>query len=69
MSPCTRTLLAATLAVAMSSRKGRLRRAGAAKAMGLVPITGMVPRVGTVLMLRVALVTMPTMPCLDASAA
>ena len=47
----------------------RLRRAGAANAIGLVPSTGTAARVGTTAIERVALVTMPTRPRFEASAA
>jgi hypothetical protein len=46
----------------MSSTKGRLRRAGAAKASGLVPSTGAAPRVGTITTVRAELATMPSTP-------
>ena len=59
---CTLILPAAVVVVAMSSTKGWLRPAGAAKAIGFVPSTGTAPRVGTMLTWRVALVTSPTAP-------
>ena len=46
----------------MSSSKGWLRRAGAAKASGFVPITGSAPKVGTIVTPRVDAVTMPITP-------
>ena len=38
----------AIVLVAMSSRNGLLRRAGAASAIGLVPMRGSRPNVGTI---------------------
>jgi hypothetical protein len=55
-------LPAATVVVAMSRRKGALRRAGAAKAIGFVPMTGSAPNVGTMAMPRVDAVARPMTP-------
>jgi len=56
------TLPAATVVVAMSSWNGGLRRAGAAKASGLVPMTGSAANVGTIDTPRVPEVTRPITP-------
>jgi hypothetical protein len=52
----------ATVLVAMSRRKGRLRRPGAAKAMGLVPKRASRPKVGTMDALNTAVVETPMRP-------
>jgi hypothetical protein len=49
--------------VAMSSRKGRLRLAGAATAIGFVPSFGSAPKVGTTEGSATFVVTTPIMPC------
>ncbi len=46
----------------MSSWNGALRRAGAAKASGFVPMIGSAAKVGTRVTPRVAEVTMPITP-------
>jgi hypothetical protein len=58
----TLTLLAATVLVDMSRTKGRFRRAGAAKAMGLVGSIGTAPRAGSTATVRAEVVTIPIMP-------
>ena len=60
-----RSLLTATVLVAMSSTKGCRSRAGAAMAMGLVPKRGSAPKVGRTDG-PVAVMHMPTMSCASA---
>ena len=61
-SQARRSLPMATVLVAMSRQKGGLRRAGAAKAMGLVPNIGSRPRVGTTEAFQTLLVARPMKP-------
>ena len=61
-SPLTLTLLTAATVVAKSRTRGGYFPAGAARAKGLVPSTGSVPLVGTIVMPRVDVVTIPIIP-------
>ena len=61
-SQYTLSLFTATGVVAMSRLKGWCLPAGAATEIGLVPNTGTVPCVGTMVMPRAEVVTMPIMP-------